>query len=292
MRRVWGCHPAAAARVAALMWASGPAWAGNGANFVLYNHYTEEKGETEVRLYSDFANVGGVEPDYSAQLLEIEHGVTDFWTAALYLEGTKIEGEHYDFGGFRVENRVRLFDYGTFLNPVLYVEYEHLKPASRYIRSVTGRTDGEEEAGAEEETEHELETKLILGHDVSDRFNVAVNWINETNLDSGVWSFGYALGLNYALFQSAAREDEATREPGGAADWDIEKVTFGAELYGGLGDDTRGLTLDPDQTQQYLGVNLQTKFENHLQAGIGGAFGLTRDSQDAILRLYAGYEFE
>ncbi len=52
--------------------------------------------------------------------------------------------------------------------------------------------------------------------------------------------------------------------PGGC---DLEKLTLGVELYGGLGGSVLGLTIDPGKTQQYLGVN-------------------------AILRLTAGYEFE
>ena len=65
------------------------AWAGNGANFVLYNQHTEEQGETEIKLFSDFSDGGKGEESYSAQLLEIEHGVTDYWTTALYFEGGK-----------------------------------------------------------------------------------------------------------------------------------------------------------------------------------------------------------
>lgn len=53
-----------------------------------------------------------------------------------------------------------------------------------------------------------------------------------------------------------------------------------------------GLTFDPDKTKQYAGVNLFAELENHIQLGIGGAFGLTGDSENAILRLVAGYEFE
>ena len=266
-------------------------WAGNGANFVLYNQHTEEQGETEVKLFSDFSDGGDGEDAYSAQLLEIEHGVTDYWTTALYLEGVKIDGEDYEFGGFRFENRVRLFDYGHFLNPVLYVEYEYLKPAHRYIRAVTGRTDEVEEEG-EEKAEHEIESRLILGHDFSKRFNVAFNWINETNLESGKWEFGYATGLNLTLYE--AEDGEAGHEGGGfhSKRWDVEELILGIELYGGLGDSVLGLTLDPGKTQQYLGVNLRAELENHIQLGIGGAFGLTGDSENAILRLVAGYEFE
>jgi len=271
------------------------AWAGNGANFVLYNQHTEEQGETEVKLFSDFSDGGDGEEAYSAQLLEIEHGVTDYWTTALYFEGMKIDGEDYEFGGFRFENRVRLFDYGHFLNPVLYFEYEYLKPEYRYIRGVTGRTDedeDEEEEEDEEKAEHEIESRLILGHDFSKRLNVAFNWINETNLESGKWEFGYATGLNLTLYE--AEDGEAGHEGGGfhSTRWDVEELIFGIELYGGLGDSVLGLTLDPGKTQQYLGVNLRAELENHIQLGIGGAFGLTGDSENAILRLVAGYEFE
>lgn len=300
----WGvvvliCHPARRARVTAIAFLSATllpslACAGNDANFVLYNQHTEEKGETEINLYSDFARVGGNEDNYVAQLLEIEHGVTDTWTAALYLEGVKIEDEDYTFGSFRFENRVRLFREETLLNPVLYAEYEQKEPESRYIRAITGRTDDEEEE-EEEGTEHELETKLIIGHDLTDRFNVAFNWINEVNFDNGNWEFGYAAGLNYVLYRSAGgeeAEEKAEHREYAANSWDLEKLTLGVEFYGGLGDSVLGLTLDPDKTQQYTGINLLAQLENHLRFGVGGAFGLTQDSEDAILRLVAGYEFE
>jgi hypothetical protein len=233
--------------------------------------------------------------------MEFEHGVTSYWTTAFYLEGDHIEGEEYEFGGWRFENRLRLFEDATIFNPVLYAEYESLRSAHRYLLTVTGRTDAaeEEEEGesvnreeAEEETEHALETRLILGHDFSDRFNVAFNWINETNVNSGRWEFGYAAGLNYVFYEAGKLEAEKAPDfapPGG---WDLEKLTLGVELYGGLGDSLLGLTIDPGKTEQYLGINLQGEWENHMHVGIGGAFGLTDDSENAILRLTAGYEFE
>jgi hypothetical protein len=268
--------------------------AGNDANFVLYNQHVEERGETEVNLFNDLARVGSGEENYAAQLLEIEHGVTDLWTAALYLEGVKLEDEDYAFGSFRFENRVRLFREATLLNPVLYAEYAQKEPESRYIHSVAGRTDSEEEEAEEEETEHELETKLILGHDFRN-LNVAFNWVNEVILDTGVWEFGYAAGLNLVVYQVAAKEEEHEETEHGApasSSWDLEKLTLGVEFYGGLGDSDLGLTLDPDVTQQYSGINLRADLENHLHFIIGGAFGLTRDSEDALLRFSAGYEFE
>lgn len=274
---------------------SGRAWAGNEANFVLYDHHTDEKGETEINVFGDFSNAESEEPRYAAQLLEIEAAITDRWEAALYLEGDKIDGEDYLFGGWRLESRYRLFDYGAFLNPVLYVEYETLKPDHKYLLDVTGRTDAEE---GPETTEHEIESKLIVGHDLTNKLDVAFNWINETNLDTGRWEFGYALGFNYALLGEANQEAEEHHGKEGSerstarSSWAIKELKVGGELYGGLGDSGLGLTLDPDVTQQYAGLNLKTEFANGLHVMVGGAAGLTRDSERGLLRLMLGYEFE
>ena len=267
------------------------AHAGQDANFVLYNHYMEEKGATEVEVYSDYGHVGKGEPNYTAQLLEIEYGVTELFTTAIYLEGVKTftQGESYDFGSFRFENRLRLFADETLLNPVLYAEYEYKKPQSRFVRVAVGRTDGEEE---EEEgspkSEHELETKLILGHDLSSKLNGAVNTIHELNCANGLWSFGYAAGLNYAFYRAFDAPEAVvdTSETG------LQKITLGLEMFGGLGDSSKGLTLDGGKTEQYAGVGLRFDFKNEFHVGVGGAFGLTGHSEDAILRFTAGYEFE
>ena len=64
----------------------------NDANVVLYNQYTEEKGETEIEVFSDFANVGSGEPNYTAQLFELEHGFTDLWTSTLLSGGCQNRG--------------------------------------------------------------------------------------------------------------------------------------------------------------------------------------------------------
>lgn len=266
-----------------------PGMAGQDANFVLYNQHMEEKGATEVEVYSDYSHVGNGEPNYTAQLYEIEYGVTDLFTTSLYLETAKtFEGdEHYDFGSFRWENRYRLFKEETLLNPVLYAEYEYKKPTSRFIRSVVGRTDGEEEEQGEEESEHELETKLILGHDITSNLNVAFNAIQEINFMNGLWSFGYAGGLNYAFYRAYDQSGVVDLEEAG-----IQKLTLGLEVYGGLGDSEKGLTVSGSKTEQYLGVNLRADLKNEMHIGVGGAFGLTDKSEDALVRLTAGYEFE
>jgi len=272
--------------VGSLSWTTATAHAGSGANFVLYNQHTARQGEKEIKLYSDFSNAGEGQ-NYSAQLVELEYGVTERWTTALYFEGVEIDGDSYDFGGWRFENRVRLFEQNVFLNPVIYVEYEQLEPEHRYKRAVTGRTDGVEEDEEDEGTEHEVETKVILGQDISDRLDVAFNWINEVNVDTGKWEFGYAAGFNYVLFEA-----EEVEHVGRERRWTLEEIKLGVEFFGGLGDSELGLTLDEANTEQYAAVNLKGEFDNGVELGIGGAFGLTDDSEDAILRTMIGYEFK
>lgn len=265
------------------------ALAGQDANFVLYNHHNEEQGATEVEVYSDYGFVGRGEPNYIAQLFEIEYGVTDLLSTAIYLEGAKtFEDERYEFGSLRFENRLRLFRHETLLNPVLYAEYIYKRQESRYVRDVVGRVDGEEEEEEEDGSEHELETKVILGHDITKNLNVAFNTIQEVNLENGHWAFGYATGLNYAFF----RAYDLPPGFGDLSDSDVRKLILGLELFGGLGDSEKGLTLDGSKTEQYLGINLRADFKNDIHVGIGGALGLTEHSEDAIFRLKAGVEFE
>jgi len=257
--------------------------AGNEANFVLYSQYTEPAGEIEINVYNDFSRGAGSLPRYSAQQIEIEYAFTNKLVSALYVDAQKSPDESYQFGAWKFETRYRLFEYGTvFLNPVLYVEYETERPANRYISEVLGRTDTPDPPGGPR-TEHNIETKLILGEDIGKNFDVAFNWINEANLDTGHWEFGYAAGLNYSLY----RVERNKADP-----WSVRSVKLGAELYGGLGDNWRGLTLDPGVTQQYAGLNLKTAFSNDVNFTIGVAAGLTSPSEHALLRLQLGYEFK
>jgi hypothetical protein len=259
------------------------AHAGNEANFVLYSQYTEPAGEIEINVYNDFSRGSGSLPRYSAQQIEIEYAFTNKLVSALYVDAQKSADESYQFGAWKFETRYRLFEYGTvFLNPVLYIEYETERPANRYISEVLGRTDTPEAPGGPR-TEHNIETKLILGEDIGKNFDVAFNWINEANLDTGHWEFGYAAGLNYSLY----RVERNKADP-----WSVRSVKLGAELYGGLGDNWRGLTLDPGVTQQYAGLNLKTAFSNDVNFTIGVAAGLTSPSEHALLRLQLGYEFK
>jgi len=277
------------ARVIVCTFASAPMCAGialAGANFVTYDHHTEEAGTTEIQLFNDYSRTSGEHERCTAQLLEVERALTDRWMVAAYLEAHAVSGQDWSFDGGRFETRYRLSDNSAPVNPVLYFEYVNVKEGSHFLREVTGRVERETPGEAENENarEQEIETKLILGRDVSNRLSVSVNWINDADLKSGNWEFGYAAGLIYKLF------DDENPLPGSGAMF--KEVAVGLELYGGLGDSARGLTANGDVTQHYAGINLKTEFANGAFATIGGAFGITDASQDAILRTAAGWEFD
>ena len=107
-----------------------------------------------------------------------------------------------------------------------------------------------------------------VGEDITEKFDISMNWINESDLDTGVTAFGYAAGLNYAT------------EP---------DVKLGLEFYGGLGDSDKGLATRTKITQHYLGPNIMYKASKNVMVKIGGAIGLTDISQD-LFRFAIAYE--
>ncbi len=245
-----------------------PAWAGNGANFVLYNHHTPKAGESEVMLMYDL----GQEPDktlYEAQMIEAEYGLTDYWTTEFMIEGqnTPSSGGQRNTG-FRWENRLRLFDYGAFLNPVVYMEYEDLSEDTKYLMEMSGREDART-LQKKRPRERVFETRLILGEDISEHMDVSFNWINENDLDTGIIAYGYALGFNYAA---------------------SERLTIGLELFGGIGDSDLGITTKREITQHYTAINFKTRFTENGFLKFGGAVGNTDVSQD-LTRFSIGLNF-
>lgn len=269
---------------------SGNSMAGNGANFVLYNHHTEKAGDTAAMLMSDFAQDESNQ-SYNAQMLMVERGITDRWTSEFMIEGQRTPGEPYRVTGWRWENRYRPFDYGAFLNPVFYVEWENLKTSTKYLMEVSGRVDSE--SGEPDATsEGILETRLILGHDFNDRFNASFNWINETNASTRATDFGYALGLNFELLGSGHdTANHAHHLPGKTDGVTVRELTLGLEMYGGLGNSKKGVTASGRLTEQYLGLNLVSHLTNGVMLQAGLASGLTSPSQRGLLRFMAGYDF-
>jgi hypothetical protein len=115
------------------------------------------------------------------------------------------------------------------INPVLYVEYEHLNGADKTLKEIVGFDSKQDLAVlndiAKEEREREMETKLILSSDIG-LWNLTENFIGVKDVHKGPWEFGYALGLSRPLVAPTGRR----------CTFCAEKVVAGVELYGGLGE--------------------------------------------------------
>lgn len=251
------------------------------AYFVTYNHYLEETRELEIGV----ANTSGVpkhdDPSYHAPWLELEYGVTGWWTSELYLEGLTTGNSGGGFTGWRWENRFRLLKSEHRVNPVLYVEYESVNEASRIQKEIVGSGALSFEEGIghlRSEHEHELEAKLILSSTFAG-WNVAENFIIERSLtEAEGFELGYAIGASRHLGSLASAK---------ACRFCRENFVAGVEMYGGLGSTKeRGLT----DTRHYIAPVFAWRVtpSSTLKASVG--VGLTAASEHALIRL--GYAVE
>lgn len=195
--------------------------------FVTYNDHLEERDTLEISPNA----VLGMAPTINTfwgLWTEFEYGVTKWWTTEFYIDGQHTRHEGSLFTGFRFENRFRVLSGDHRLNPVLYVEYEHLNGADKVLKEVVG-FDGKQDfrvpnSVAREEAEHEFETKLILSSQVKG-WNFSENFIGAKNIHGEPWEFGYAAGLSRPLKLPTGKR----------CAFCIESVTAGLEMYGGLG---------------------------------------------------------
>ncbi len=257
-----------------------PARAQERAYFTTYDHYLEEPGNVEIAL----ASTSGIPRDghaaYSAPWLELEYGLTGWWTAELYLEGVTTRGDGNGFTGWRWENRFRPLRSEHRVNPVLYVEYENTNEASRIQKEIVGSggIDFEPIADLRAEHTHELEAKLILSSVVG-VWNISENVIVEKNLSEaeGV-EFGYSVGASRPI---------GTLASGTSCHLCAENFIVGVEAYGGLGS-TEGF--GAAEQRHYLapvvGWHVTPRTTIKASAGIG----LTHTSDHALLRVGVSYE--
>jgi hypothetical protein len=257
-----------------------PAVAQERPYFVTYTHYLEEPGNLEVAL----ANTTGVpkhdQSVYSAPWLELEYGVTGWWTAEWYVEGVTTTRDGSGFTGWRWENRFRPWRGEHRINPVLYVEYEDLNEASRIQKEIVGSGAITFEPIAELRVEHarELEGKLIVSSAVSG-WNISENLIVEKNLsaDEGV-EFGYSVGVSRPLGVLAS---------GTRCHLCSENVVVGVEAYGGLGSTVAFVA---DEQRHYLAplIAWHVTDRSLLKAELG--LGLTASSDRYLVRVGWSYE--
>lgn len=274
-------------------------FAGNDGYFTTYSHHIK-RGEKELMLMNDFTrpsqpHQADGQKDYASQMVEFEWNVTDRFVSELMIESFADSGGEKRFTGFRWENRFRLFKDEVFLNPMVYMEYEHLKRATRYKMETSGWIDAPylEPAGESLDPnadERIMETRVVLSEDFGPT-NVAFNWINETDLKRGRTDFGYSFGVMYNV---GSDTHEGHHGHGGTHREGLFSgfrfAGLGAELFGGLGDD-RKLDVRLKRQEHYAGPVAMLHLSEDLMLHIGVAAGLSRSSDKILVRLALGFEF-
>jgi len=195
--------------------------------FITYDHYMEEPDALEISTNFDSGHAHDINT-FLGNWTEFEYGARKWWTTELYVDWQHTKNDSTVFTGLRFENRFRLFLEPHKINPVLYVEYEHLNGADKTLKEIVG-FDGKEDLQtpndeATQETEHEFETKLILSSEIG-QWNLSENFIGAKNIHGDQWEFGYSAGLSRPL--AAATGKHCT--------FCAEKFAAGVEVYGGLG---------------------------------------------------------
>jgi len=251
-----------------------PAVAQENPYIVAYDHYLEEPGNLEIEYFSTFGTQRGGN-DFHAFWAEFEYGATAWWTTEFYLDGQSTFNDSTVFTGFRMENRFRLLKHEHFINPVLYVEYEHTSGADKILKEIEGHDVESDYAEANavlrKEHDQEMEFKLLLSG-THKGWNFTENTIATKNLSNVPWEFGYALGASRPLaLKATAKRCSFCRQ----------NFIVGAEMYGGLGD---RYSFGLHDTSHYLAPvaawNLPSDWTLRLSAG----FGLNDQSHRFLLR--------
>jgi len=274
---------AIASLVFTLLLAAAPCRAQEPPYFVTYSYGLEEPGNLEVAFKGAQASPKYANP-FISETMEIEYGVQGWWTTELYLAGQNTSNDSTIFTGYRWENRFRPLMREHFINPVLYVEFEHISRADKSLLEVTGHDSISDflltNSQARSEIEKSLELKLILSSNTRG-WNISENFIAEKDLNEPEpWEFGYALAVSRPL-ALAARGKHCVFCP--------ENFSAGAELYGGLGT-TDGFGLQA--TSHYLAPTVGFDIPNGPNVSFSPGFGLNDNSLGVIYRFTVSYEVQ
>ena len=248
--------------------------------FVTYDHNLEEPGNLEVEYFSTFGTQRAGN-DFHAFWTEFEYGVTAWWTTELYLDAQTTFKDSTIFTGVKWENRFRPLKREHFINPVLYVEFEHKSDADKTLKEGEG-LDVEDDFLApnselRRDINNEVELKLILSSNWKG-WNFSENTLAAKNLTNEPWEFGYALAASRPLALKAAPK---------RCNFCAQNFIVGAEMYGGLGDRYHFGLRD---TSHYLaavgGWNLPSGWTLRLSPG----WGLNDNSHKFLLRWGVSHE--
>ena len=249
--------------------------------FTTYDHTMEEPGNLELSTQTVIGLQKHDLPTYWAPLVEMEYGLTGWWSTALYLEGASANHDATVFTGYRLENRWKPLKSEHRINPVLYFEFEDIRGASRIQKEIVGFDGAQDERIRDQhgEREREIEGKLILSSNAKG-WNIAENLIFEKNLSAfdEPTEFGYSFGVSRPLAMLASGKD---------CKFCRENFTAGVEMYGGFGDWDNFSLRD---AAHYVAPVLAWQLGNSQQLKVSPGFGISSASQRMLLRF--GYTYE
>ena len=247
---------------------------------VAYDHYMEEPGSLDVEYFSTFGTQRGGN-DFVASWTEFEYGATAWWTTEFYLAGQSTFSDSTIFTGFRWENRFRVLKNEHLINPVLYIEYEHIT-ADKILKEIEGHdveSDfADSNAVLRQEHDQEMEFKLLLSSTVKG-WNFVENSLAVKNLSNEPWEFGYALGASRPL---------ALKGSSTFCSFCRQNIIVGAELYGGLGD---RYSFGLHETSHYFAPVAAWNRPDGWTIRVSPGFGLNGDSHRFLLRWGIAREF-
>ena len=249
--------------------------------FVTYSDILEEPGNLELASQNVYAAPKNANPFY-AQTIEMEYGVTAWYTAEVYLQGQTTAHDSTIFTGFRFENRFRPLRSQHWINPVVYIEYEDHSQADKSFLEITDHqviSDQSVNDGLlRNSVERAMEGKLILSSTFNG-FNLSENIIAEKNLTNEPWEFGYAVAASRPLASAAGTRDCL---------YCRQQFSAGAELFGGLG--TR-YDFGTAGTSIYTGPTFSYAANRSTTILLGPEFGLNANSARVLWRAKVSYEF-
>lgn len=236
-------------------------------HFKVYGYKTPDEGEMEVALWNDyvvdsdatmnFFEKAGVKRDgLLSHTLEIEYGMTDRWTIAGYIDLEQPSGEDLKYVQMRtVFSRYRFFEKGErFFDTAVYFEY--IIPDSKY-------------QGTPKE---KLEVRLILERDLG-----AATLVINPKFEKVTSGDNNKKGLEFAYGISLYAKSSTSFKPG-------------LEAYGDMGQIAR---FKPARKQKhYLVPAIKWDLFKEISWNLGVAFGLTRASDDLVVKSILAWEFE
>jgi hypothetical protein len=266
--------------ISTLLLAVTPAPAQENPYFVAYDHNLEEPGSLEVETFSDLGTQRKGH-NFVSYWTEFEYGATAWWTTEFYVDAQSTFHDSTVFTGFRWENRFRPLKNEHWINPVLYIEYEHINGADKILKEVEGHDVESDYAPPNslllQEHTQELELKLILSSNYKG-WNFTENTLAVKDLSNQPWEFGYAI---------AAARPLALKGASHKCNFCAQHFIAGVELYGGLGD---RYSFGLNNTSHYLAPALAWNLPSGWTFRVEPSFGLNDQSHQFLLRYGVSYE--